>query len=738
MRARSAQRQSPLGDDTIPPCLRPLNGSSPTWLLTPYKADSWIVLDTGNKPHKTIQFDVSLPNQHRLSKFPNLVDSIKRIAFGIRCGPLLRVQSGTVQAEKVLSLMTLARWMVLNEIFRFSDLTSKDQWEYAQLACGGVHEILNVEGTLSNYLASLANRIRFSPKDTPPVRRAKALRALPVRWNGSTPLLNRKKLLEDAGLGGIPIARCVCEMLDNFEIASELSPEATVRKRQLTRVSMDEDDGLPVTTEHIRRLLMPLELLYEHRRFLDDTLNIRPFQGEALKDIAKRLGSDIGRTATIPVAQAATMIERSIRWVLYYGPRILDAKDAMDDGRSPVLAPPGAINSEPANPFPLKHRLRGEHAAESYFGVTGPAAPGIGLPMNTAISFLATACSIVIAAFSARRAAEIVGLKVGCILRDESGNAWLRSFVHKTLQSDGTVPVPEIVAAAVSTLERLSARARKHSRKPFLFQYNLPGLDNVIGLGSSGVPTFRISQWMREFGYFVDVPSLPDGSRWTFRPHQFRRFFAVLYIWCYELSDFGALSYHLRHATFEHTRRYVSDVELGAIINHADRERTAQVLSSVALGNREFFGLGGERIQHSVRRISARLAQHLQVVPARKINQRITRFIDRTKLELRALPWGYCASPAAHGTRSQCTDDLGPADPTKANVATCAQCDRNIRDRIFTPYLVASLSRHRAIAADPASGSLLRQASEALVNELTEYLRPLVSSLPDGVPADES
>ncbi len=518
MHARPERLRNSPRDYTIPVSLRPLNGVRPAWLLTPYKSDTWIVLDTGNKPPRTIQFDAGLPNGHRLRDFPNLVDTIKGIAFGIRHGPLLRVESGTVQGERVLSLMTLARWMVMNGIYRFSELSFQDQWEYAELACGGVHEILNTEDVLSRHLELLSNSAHFSAKDTPALRRTKALRSVPVRWNGRKPILVRVKLMEDAGFGGVPISKSLRQMFDDFEFTCGFTSHAVNPKRAITRVSLDEEDSRPVTTEQVRRLLMPFELLYEHRRYLDDTLHTYPFQGRALKDIAKQFGTDIGRTATVPVAQAATVIERSIRWVLNYSPHILDAKEAVDRGRSPVLAPTEAVCSGPASPFPLRPRLRREQGAEVGFGVTAAAIPGAGLTLHTALSFLAAACSIVIAAFSARRAAEIVGLKRDCIVRDVSGTPWLRSFIHKTMQCDGTVPVPEVVAVAVAVLERLSARARKSTATDFLFQFNLPGHEGSVGIASGGVSVFPLGKWIREFGYFADVPSLPDGSRWTFRP----------------------------------------------------------------------------------------------------------------------------------------------------------------------------------------------------------------------------
>jgi hypothetical protein len=247
----------------------------------------------------------------------------------------------------------------------------------------------------------------------------------------------------------------------------------------------------------------------------------------------------------------------------------------------------------------------------------------------------------------------------------------------------------------------------------------------VVGLGRDGVSVFQLGSLMREFGYFVDVPVLADGSRWTFRPHQFRRFFAVLYVWCYDLADWGALAHHLRHFDLEMTRRYVSDADLGAILNQANRERTAEVLSRVALGSRRLSGPAGERLSASVQALHVRLGQRVQVVPERKLHQRVMRFVERSNLELRAMPWGYCASPDVVGPPAVCSGGSGPATPEAASVSTCGDCNRSVRAPEFRPYLATALARHRTIAESAHAPPLMKRASQALCRELHEYLGSL-------------
>lgn len=725
--ASSTTIVKPQTDDTIPLCLLTGSSSSGKWLLTPYASNTWVVRDTGNKPNRTINFDIRLISGRRLPELPHLLETIKRILFGIRQGPLMQVESGAVFEQRANALFILVRWMDMNQIARFSDLTAADLWEYAELTAGGIHEILNTEDILENYLRNLAAHAEFKKSDSQNERRAKSLKALPIRNEKFRISLDRFKLMSDAGLDGINLqtAPSLLQMVDNFELEAGLNIRSSIRKRAAQIVDIDNDNQKPLTTEAIRRLLTPFKLLYQHRHNLDDALTEVPFQGQSLQNIAKRLGSEIGRTKTIPVKQGATFIERSIRWVIDYAPHILDIKEALDEGKPTEKLLAVGPSHLPTSPFPLRLERKNERFSDNSFGTIRPVLPGTGMSLNVALQYLTAACGIVIAAFSARRAAEIVGLKINCIERDDTGKPWLTSFLHKTLQSYGKVPVPEVVVAAITVLTRLSARARNFTGTDFLFQYNIPGKDAVLGIGRDGVPVVQLGNFIREFGYFIDVPPLPDGSRWSFHPHQFRRFFAVLYVWCYELADWGALAYHLRHFDLEMTRRYVTDAELGGILHQANRERTAEILVNVASGNVLLAGTSGLRLNETLRKLHTRLAHSVRIVPERKLQQRVLKLVERTDLSFKALPWGYCASPQSSGTTACCTGGTGPAAPETATLSTCVECNRNVRSIEFKPYLERTLSRHRRLAMSTDTPPMLKRASEDLCDVIVNYLESL-------------
>jgi integrase len=723
----------------IPAPLALESGYQPRWLLSEYSEHHWIIADIGAKPNRTIHFDVSLSNGKRLSDYTNLIESIKRVVYGIRIGPLMEVESGSYQAMVASNLITLAQWMIANQIDRFEDLTAEDVREYTQLAGYGINSILNCEGVLIRHIEKLCDAAVFDVNDTPAERLSKAKLAVPFnkRRNGQLSLA-RVEVLTDAGLGCIAFARknnVVTQMLDEFGELCGFYQSPKIRRRMQSAPSIDELDEEIVTEEHLRRFLMSFDYLYRHRHFLDDALQEDPFPGSSSRAEAKKLGKTVNRTNTVPVKQAATLIERSIRWILDYAPTLLELKDRGDllfdrtglDARQQLdkeIHYKTWPDKAPGSPFPIlagsRDRVTDEFLDEAAQGI----ALRDGMRLPVALNYLMTACATVIAAFSARRAAEIVGLKTGCIERDETGAPWMRVFIHKTFQDDVLVPVPEVVASAISVLERISERARAHTGSSYIFQLNLPGTDIYQGLGEGGFPIFRLGNLLRKFGYFVDVPELDDGTRWTFKPHQFRRFFAILYIWIYELGDWGALSYHLRHFNPEKTRRYTSDNELGHIISIADRERTAQIIANAALGKTQISGTEGNRLKEAARRLYDRMIQRIQVVPERKFKQRILRFVERADVTLHALPWGYCAGSAVHvkGACSCVSEQDSPPDFGEATISTCKDCIFSVRTNAFLPYLKSTLQFHQDISRSLSSPEIFRRASETLSRELDEYI----------------
>jgi integrase len=820
--------QSRAVDSTIPPILHSDKGYSPEWMLIgPYSAHDWTVRNIGNKPPRVLTFNVKIPNGGVLSDYPNLYESVKRIAYGVRTGPLAEVESADVQATIVSNLTTLACWMISRGIKRFSDLTKADREEYACAAVYGVHNVLNTESILERHLENLIAEANFHADDDLETRRWKAMRVFPVRKKANqsinSAVLDRMAILSDAGLGtfaangrsGVLITlldetEALCMLyqpgfikartkksqskevnnnpepeflgqgnannsvdsviIDRDTSSNQYIDQAGATKTDNRRVprqgkantlseikqpdqteaalaqSKDDYDDKPVSEEHLRRFLMSFQYLYDHRRYLEDALTSAPFFSRSARAEAQKLGREVGRTGTIPVAQATCLIERSVRWVLDYAPTLLalyshaEIVYEADPGRAAVkyaehLDSFRTWPTGPASPFPIVP-TRISDTGESSNEQSRAESLRDGMSLHSAILFLMTACAVVIAAFSARRASEIIGLKAGCVHIDDSGQPWLECFIHKTLKTESRIPVPEVVVAAVNVLEKLSERARRLTGEPYVFQYNVPGSDRTYGISEMNFPVFRLAENLRKFGYFVDVPRLEDGTPWTFKPHQFRRFFAILYIWIYDKGDWGALQYHLRHFTSEMTRRYASENEIGQIIAQVDKEHTANILASAALGLTYIGGSEGTRLKQVAQRLHAQMAKHTDVVSPRKYKQKLERLVERTGVSLTGFPWGYCVLRKAHKKRHcNCTNSSEP-DHGQASEITCTGCAFSMVTPSAQSSLINAIKFHQETAESEDSPAILREASRAIHQKLIAALAETQCPLPQGDPDD--
>lgn len=700
---------------TIPQALELEEGTPPEWLLCDYSDPSWTVTNVGAKKNCQIHFDVKLPNGRSLASYKNLYDGVRRVVYGVRTGPGATVASGDSQCVVAEALITLARWMIQNRIYRFDELTHVDMLEYAEAAAFGVHNILQTEDVLRAHLEILWTKTGLNGDEAVVERRRKAVEVFPVSWFKRTPVLNRRGTYRSAGLDGIGSTghrSTLSQILDEYEEMCGFYQEPYVQRRKLSRALPEEDEETKVTDERLIRLIKPFDYLHRMRHYLEDAVHILPFSGRTLRAVAKEMGGRaVGRTGTIPRNIATTMVERSARWVLDYSDALLTLKDFGDNAfdhdpetaqkcllariRSHSNGPGG-----PGAPFPLIARSREQSLNGMPDLLTEALSLRQGMTLNTALAFLLIACVVVIAAFSARRASEVCGLEAGCI-SELRGHQWLRVFIHKTLQQHAHIPVPTLVGAAVSVLERLSARSRKASGTKFLMQYNRAGTDDHMGLNETGKPVMQLALNLRRFGYFLDVPATDEGERWVFRMHQFRRLFAIMYIRDYELGDFEALAHHLRHWNPEMTRRYCMEPEVGASITQAQTARTFRVLSEASLG---VTTVSGEpELVLKIKEMRAEISQRVRVKSEFKFQRWLREYVHKTGAVVHAFPWGYTVD-VLRNTESSCEEAC--TEPTDA-----LDSEANLQ------FMTAALKYHRMTAQDSGQPAFLRSASAAFVSE---------------------
>lgn len=427
-----------------------------------------------------------------------------------------------------------------------------------------------------------------------------------------------------------------------------------------------------ITVQALRRWLDPLEQLHAMRRRIEaEAISFKPFPLGAAR-VAAVKGVGVDRTPAPPPMLALYLIEHSARCVLDHG--------------------------------------------------NGPLAKPADLPR---VRHVATACWILIAAFTARRDKEINDLRDGCLRGDDDSGWWLHIMIDKTLQREEWIPIPRLVVRAVKAMTTISAVARRETGSDHLFQW----------LGSSGNSMrLDVSSYLDGFAAAVETPlHVPRGGVgvvWHWHPHQFRRFFAILYFYRFEGATIEVLSHQLRHFSLEMTKRYVTqDPEAAALWTDVEWGYMGHVARSIVSGERSVSGGAGERLKKIGQRLIDRFRRMVHIAPVDRVGASLTIIMQRQGVVLTPMPWVTCASPrtrdaaARAACRRQGPEQTGAIGPDFANAApsVCPACPYAITEGSRQEFIDAEVRHLEAAAASSSrSGSLFGVLEKARVLVLTK------------------
>ena len=426
-----------------------------------------------------------------------------------------------------------------------------------------------------------------------------------------------------------------------------------------------------VTVLAMQRWLVPLEQLFAMRRRIEaEAICFRPFpQGSARVSAVKGVGTN--RTSIAPPMLALHLLEASARWI--------------HDHRSVM----------------------------------------VGSPDRTSIIHMATACWISIAAFTARRDEEIDDLRDGCLRGSDASGWWLHVYIEKTLQRKEWIPIPLLVARAVEVLSVVSASARNATKDDRLFQWLPP---------NGAVARIDVGRHLDDFAAAVQVPLHQKKGEpavaWHWHPHQFRRFFAVLYFYRFEGATLEALSHYLRHFSLEMTRRYVTqDPEVAALWTDVEWGYMGHVARSVVAGERSVSGAAGERLKNAAKRLIDMFRRKLQVVSPERVGASLKLIMQRQGMVLTPKPWVTCSCPntqdaakiaACRQERPSPAGAVGP-DFAHAGPTVCSMCPHAISEGARKSFVDAEVSHLEAAAAHSTRAeTIFGHLEKARVVQLTQ------------------
>ena len=454
----------------------------------------------------------------------------------------------------------------------------------------------------------------------------------------------------------------------------------------------------PLTGKYIVQMVKPIEEIWAWRDDFVSNIENAGLYAYGISKKARLRGAKPCHYATIPPEIAFPYLRGALQWVVTFAPIFLE-------GRRRYWNLDKTQN----------------HLAEAGLDIEltsgGMRLTPVQVTPDRFLRLTAAACFVVIAGLSGRRIGEIMDLGAHCTFVDMDKHRWIRIYIEKTLRTYEQMPIPSAVGQAIECLEEISAEARAETGDDSLWQYRSIHGGRFVRLRPNG----ELNNLSRFLGQEVH-------RRWKFHPHQFRRFFAMVYFWRYEQGDVAGLAHHLRHFDLEMTRQYVTDDGFSRIWQDVAEERQRDVLASVVDGSRWIGGPGGEQLKARIETLKRHYRRDVQVVVAERITEKLLRLAKKWGSACKLHVWGtICVCPQKgypnQGRHAHCkgTQERGPVF-SQATVATCARCPYAVHTERFEHAARTALANQENLDAGLSEGTLLKNFASSSCEDLKRAL----------------
>lgn len=290
----------------------------------------------------------------------------------------------------------------------------------------------------------------------------------------------------------------------------------------------------------------------------------------------------------------------------------------------------------------------------------------------------------------------------------------LMGRVRKTASSRGGKitkdPVPPELERALLVVRDLTRITRDRFGGEHLFISASINSDRAIDptrpLDSGGI--YRL----------LDKLATSAGLSIEVRPHMFRRAFALLYTWRYEVGDLLHLSRMLNHKNLEFTRSYTNQEDLREFSPQAEKELSFRIMEDALLGLRTAAGGFGEHLKKLVRRVSGMVT----LVTPQMAAPFLQRLIVNEGLRLIPSSHGYCAMSPRRARYSKCATELAAPDLANRTHSHCLHCPNYFVHEGFTKYWLNRKDAHETVLKH-SEIDILRQVATDAISECEKVIR---------------
>ncbi|OQM74579.1 site-specific integrase [Manganibacter manganicus] len=690
-------------------------------LISPWNAPKWIFKSERLTGTHSIRWDKLLNDGSRLTdnKSKELLETARMFLAIILFDPndMFDVNSHETAINRAYTLTGIIDWLIFKGLKRLSDISPVD-WEYLKtnvskglpslagrpnrqkrerLSASRILEIFRVFQHLRDFhivimddgSRLLDDGLSFEPFSSP----------------NDAIMLARQLGAETGRTRSIPPATALHYLDAAIQFVSDYADDIITLKRRLSRAGLETPQPSrrpPGTTLYTLAKLLESNLasqkksLWVNEGQVDRTklayelgVSAPVLYAPKHAELIVRFERTINQSSFTKGEQEASSLLAELRSIP--NPELTSGRSSRLVGmRAKSLGLPFTGRNGSASPWPIETVSSSRHGTRS---------------LEAAINDLWSAVFIVIGAFMADRLSEVLEIEVDCLHHGLDGD-YLESSIFKETNAKRGIsnrrPCPKIVTQAVEVAIALGkdARIRQDSSKLFMAENRN---------GDSVPDETTIRQRLETFGKRIAVPPDELGHIWLINPHELRRFFAITWVWYFELGDgLDALKKHLRHVDVETTVRYGSSAYHGEVLGEEQREFTHDMMEKAAFNGLDLAGPAGRRIRRWFALLQVHISDPAEMADAIAVQ------VERKGILLHPTPWGYCMWWLGAARKAKCIKDgkltdkwpSGRKEPNE-----CGKCINFATHRVFQPFWSSALHRHRRMQSTAGAPKELIEAA---------------------------
>ncbi len=451
-----------------------------------------------------------------------------------------------------------------------------------------------------------------------------------------------------------------------------------------------------LTESTVLNKLIVISYVYSHRKYLSESFKFNPFKSKKITALAKAYSIENGHTPTLYPQEIFGLLNHALKLVK-------ESKLTLQ-----LFDKYMKIHSDTSMAHRSLYLL--------FFKLTGVKSSDL----QRQVRALYGAAITIILILLAERKHELSLTKEEDVI--DLLNKDLDILVGLEMKTAGTITgkkteraVIQEVKDALNVILELTKYTKEKSRLETIL-LKLPFSHSVNGTGEKSFYLTTNGLYM-VLRYFANSAKF---NRVDLRPHMFRRAYAMLWTWRYEIGDLEELRLMLKHNSLNFTQKYTDDENVWEFMGKNEQDLAFDLLNRAFQRKIVVAGKMSETLERYSRIIQAKST----LLDAVTIADHIDDIIINTGLRVVAHADGFCFINHTSLENALCrTEGIG-LDPVKRKDTICMKCPNFATDNSRKSYWEKRIKLHQEVVESSKNEQLI-EGSKQFIKKAEKILKDI-------------